>query len=72
MVVNGPKKFKLDIEGLAITEEDFDYVLVIDPDRTDWTITIREFVFPDEDASGTVKVDGQTVAWKDVKALLKV
>ena len=71
-VANGPKKFKLDIEDLAITEEDFDYALMIDPDRTDWTIAIRSFVFPDENAPGTVKVDGQTVAWKDVKALLKV
>lgn len=71
-IVNGAKKFTLDIEGLSITEEGFDHVLVIDPDRSDWTITIRKFAFPDEDASGIVKVDGQVTTWKDVKALLNV
>lgn len=71
-VVNGAKKFTLDIEGLSITDEGFDHVLVIDPDRFNWTITIRKFTFPDEDAVGTVKVDGQITTWKDVKALLNV
>lgn len=71
-IVNGAKKFTLDIEGLSITEEGFDHVLVIDPDRSDWTITIRKFTFPDEDAPGVVKVNGQTTTWKDVKALLNV
>lgn len=57
-VVNGAKKFTLDIEGLSIADEGFDHVLVIDPDRFNWTITIRKFTFPDEDAPGVVKVNG--------------
>ena len=70
-IYNGAESFNLDIKGLSVTEEGFDYVLMIDPDRTNWTITIREFTFPDENAPGTVKLNGQTVAWKDVKKLLK-
>lgn len=72
IIYNGAESFSLDINGLSITEEGFDYVLVIDPNRTDWTITIRDFKFPDEKASGTVKIDGQTVSWKEVKKLLKL
>ena len=71
-VSNGVKKFKLDIDGLQKTDDGYDYGMMIDPDRADWSIKIQEFLFPEDDAPGIVKVDGQVIAWKDVKALLKV
>lgn len=73
---NGAKKFKLDIENLKRTEIDdpfapSSYVLVIDPNRMDWTIKVQDFKLPEDDAEGTVKMDGEVVSWKEIKELLK-
>lgn len=72
-VSNGAKEYEVDISGLAREEDPNsfdDYGLIIDPNKEKWAVTVHEFKLPDDDAAGTIKIDGKPVAWRDVKNLV--
>lgn len=73
-VNNGVKDFMVDIKGLKRPEDTDNpdgYAVIIDPSRYDWTIKIHDFKLPEADAEGTVKIDGKSASWKDIKSLLE-
>lgn len=72
-VYNGAKSYLVDIEGLKRPENKdnpFEQCLIIDPNRSDWTITTHEFKLPEEDAEGSVRIDGKSASWKDIRRFL--
>lgn len=72
-VYNGAKSYLVDIKGLKRPENKdnpFEQCLIIDPNRSDWTITTHEFKLPEDDAEGSIKIDGKPASWKDIKHLL--
>lgn len=72
-VSNGAKSYSVDIKGLKRPENEdnpFEQCLIIDPNRSDWTITTHEFKLPDPDAAGTVLIDGAPADWAKVRKLI--
>ena len=70
VINNGVKDFTLNIKGLT-KKEDYNKPCIIDPNGATFTITLHDFKLPEDDAVGTVEVDGKVVAWKDVRKLIK-
>ena len=70
VINNGVKDFTLNIKGLT-KKEDYNKPCIIDPNGATFTITLHDFKLPEDDAAGTVEVDGKVVAWKDVRKLVK-
>lgn len=72
-VYNGAKSYLVNIKGLKRPENEdnpFEQCLIIDPNRSDWTITTHEFKLPEDDAEGSVEIDGKSASWKDIRHLL--
>lgn len=70
---NGAKSYLVNIKGLKRPENKdnpFEQCLIIDPNRSDWTITTHEFKLPEDDAEGSVEIDGKSASWKDIRRLL--
>lgn len=70
VINNGVKDFTLNIKDL-VKKEDYNKPCIIDPNGATFTISLHDFTLPEDDATGTVIVDGEKVAWKDLKALIK-
>ena len=70
VINNGVKDFTLNIKDL-VQKEDYNKPCIIDPNGATFTISLPDFTLPEDDATGTVTVDGEEVAWKDLKALIK-
>ena len=64
--VDGDDECVIGIAGLT-RPNDFHNPCIIDPNGATWEINIRAFYLPDEDAEGTVTVDGEPVAWADIR-----
>ena len=70
VINNGVKDFTLNIKDL-VKKEDYNKPCIIDPNGATFTISLHDFTLPEDDATGTVTVDGEEVTWKDLKALIK-
>lgn len=64
-VVNGEDEFVLDVDGLT-KPADWNNPCIIDPNGATWTISLHDFVYPPQDAEGTVSVDGEAVEWAEI------
>lgn len=71
VVISGDEEeFTLNIKGLT-KKEDYDKPCIIDPNGADFTISLHDFKLPEEDAEGTVEVDGEAVSWKEIRKEIK-
>lgn len=70
VINNGVKEFTLNIKDL-VKKEDYNKPCIIDPNGATFTISLHDFTLPEDDATGTVTVDGKEVTWKELKALIK-
>lgn len=70
VINNSMKDYIINIKGLT-KKEDRDNPCIIDPNGATFTITLHDFKLPEDNAVGTIQIDGEEVNWKDVKALVK-
>lgn len=64
------EEFTLNIKGLT-KKEDYDKPCIIDPNGADFTISLHDFTLPEEDAEGTIEVNGEVVSWKEIRKEVK-
>lgn len=70
IISNGVKEYTLNISGLT-KKTDWVKYSIVDPNGATLTISLHDFQLPEDDAKGTITVNGKAVGWKDVKALIK-
>ena len=68
-VNNGESEFTLDVVGLT-KPEDFSHPCIIDPNGATYEISLHDFTLPPADADGTIKVNGEDVAWSEMKPMI--